>query len=803
MGVHERYTQASLRTRSELERITQTRRFRELSRLSLPQIEATVDLVARVVPAGSIPRVILNGLAAMPGRKLTAHTARRDMHLLIAGLEDLAVFSTAFAAPAAAIWGYQNLLKLAGKDPESAFPQGTWQFYVNYALREDTARHTCETHGFDTLLNEHDISLSPLKRMAAWLLAAIHCLHQYDDLLRNEWREQVYLRELAAIMAAEPEADKYRRLFRQWSRRRPFSRGQDARPHHTFPDYRRMRFNDFLEGAMADLSRSQRRDWVEQVRQAREHELPAYQRQMSLLNGLVPGRYGEERAAISLEWAQIGLIYQGCYYLIPASRPDGGGPARPETVLAQIRALLDHPAPASTSLQDMTRIQREYLTKLLPQFDPTLGEELDLLNLAPVLFNFDQTPAEQPLAELRQVERGIGSHAMTIIDTGRTFVFDQSHIFFDGAWGAALAEILTNEALSWAVYLHRLPPEAARQKRPAVLSFTRSAANEEQIATAPRVMPEVSAETDAVRLPDVLRLRKLFKLRNDLIHLTVNDILILFRAIHAATYVAGPELIQEIARLASRPETRAAATMANQAVSNAENLNPAILIPVDAGQKDPRERVHPISFIVPLEELDLLHLHREAIDALNAYQHQEGNREEAYQAFDQIQRRYLSALAGCGAVFRQAKEVAAAGESTSVGSIKMLAHLPPALQRLLDNIPGRFDVLNDVIKGREVFSNIGVVAPGSSLTRFLTAKDDNEQKALAWGVITDSDQVMRITLRDFRPHVSLLIEAGQRDLARWITTDYLDSFARHLNGYVHDLHRITMSSRETRMHTES
>jgi hypothetical protein len=70
-----------------------------------------------------------------------------------------------------------------------------------------------------------------------------------------------------------------------------------------------------------------------------------------------------------------------------------------------------------------------------------------------------------------------------------------------------------------------------------------------------------------------------------------------------------------------------------------------------------------------------------------------------------------------------------------VGSIKLLAYMPAPLQRLLDNIPGRFDVLNDIIKGREVFSNVGAVAKTSTLTRFITAKDDNDKKTLAWGVI--------------------------------------------------------------------
>jgi hypothetical protein len=79
----------------------------------------------------------------------------------------------------------------------------------------------------------------------------------------------------------------------------------------------------------------------------------------------------------------------------------------------------------------------------------------------------------------------------------------------------------------------------------------------------------------------------------------------------------------------------------------------------------------------------------------------------------------------------------------------------------------------------------------------MTAKDDNDKKALAWGILTDADGVMHITLRDFRPHVGLLHDIGRRDLTAWISQDYLDTYAQGLNKYVRELHRITQASRET------
>jgi hypothetical protein len=206
-----------------------------------------------------------------------------------------------------------------------------------------------------------------------------------------------------------------------------------------------------------------------------------------------------------------------------------------------------------------------------------------------------------------------------------------------------------------------------------------------------------------------------------------------------------------------------------------------------------------MTFEVPLRDLDLIGLHRRALEALDAYEHATRDRSGLYAAFDEVQRAYLATLAGFGTVLNKAKEIALAGESVSIGTIKLLAHMPTPLQRLLDQIPGQFDVLNDIIKGREVFSNVGAVAPTSTLTRFTTAKDDNDKKTLAWGVITDAQGVMRLSLRDFRPHVAALQAIGRRDLAVRITEAYLGTYAQGLNAYVRDLQRITRFSRETRL----
>ncbi|HLE27287.1 MAG TPA: hypothetical protein VI793_04170 [Anaerolineales bacterium] len=803
MELVQAYRQHSVKTADNLRTIAQSQLVRDVSRLSLPQIDAVVELVAQVIPAGNVPGAILSGLTRLPDRKPPLPNIKRDIHLLFRGVEqvlDQAVYGAFFAGPAAVIWGYQNLLKLAGKDPEDSFPEGTWQFYVDYALREDTARHANETHGFDTLLRQHQIHLSPVDRLTAWVMAAIHCLHQYHDLLANEWRERVTTALLRDVTRDEPEGARYAKLYGEWEKQRPYGRGPDAAAHDTYPTYRRRKFHDFLEGATRDLDEGLRRQWLDQVRTAEAQDLPAYQRQMSILAYLDPGPYGETRTPIPLSQAHIGVIYRGSYSLIPACVPGTEQPADVTTVRAQVAALVVAPPTVPTApLTSLVQVKRTALAGLRDKLNQGLIAELDKLRLAPILLNGDPRPRQSPLSELRQAERGVGDHALTIFGTGESIVLDQAHIFFDGAWGAALAEILTNEALSWAVYLHQLAPAQPGTARARALSLKFQTSELDLIQQAPRVTPEAGAETDAVNVKAILALRKLFKRRSDLLQLTVNDLLILYRAIHAATYQPKPDLVAAVQQLAQDSTTRQAALAAQEAIADARRVNPAILIPVDASQRSPRDRLYPMSFEVPLADLDLLNLHAQTLEALNAYQNAAGDRTALYARFDQLQRTYLAALAGFGAVMGKAKEIALLGESASVGTIKLLAHLPTPLQRLLDTIPGRFDLLNDIIKGREVFSNVGAVAPTSTLTRFITAKDDNEKKTLAWGAITDAQGVLRLSLRDFRPHVGLLEAAGQKALATRLAQDYLDAYANGLNDFVRDLRRLTLASRETRL----
>lgn len=851
---HEVYSKAAAMTLASIHKVIPPADLTRFSNRPVAEVEALQEQIAAVIPAGNIVGLVLGGLIRLRGRTLPAEQAKSDITALMRGIEMLprhivpsTLYGTFFVGPAAVLAGYQKLLTLAGKDPESAFPEGLWQFYLEFALREDSARHANETTGFQTALADYELQLSSADQLAAWVCAVSQIYFQYDDLLQNEWRERVYLSllEQAAEAAKQDRALAFRQLRQAWGTQRPYQRGQDATPDENYATYRRRRFDKFLQNRLEALPPEQR-NWVQENYAAQaEQGLDAYQQQMTLLATLNPDRYRENRTLLPLWQSRVGIIYQGCYYLLPVCHTDVlGQPVLFETRDLDSRSQVLQPGPKgdlydrSGCLLQVDRTGRVYeaansrtrgylhpipfqsvrrhITTIFHEHHLSGGadvpaarlddqliairridqerarkslsvpahQELAALKFAPVIINWDERDGSHPLAYIRQGKRGIGDHALTIFRTATSMVFDQSHIFFDGIWGMALAEILTGEAASWAVYFNSLTP-----LEPAVqLPYRLDLAAEPLLDKFPRLAAlEVSAENSDIDMKALYTLRKLLSKRHpDLKPVnTVNDLLVLYRCHFAHLYRLSPEIENQLFELRSHGSAPAqeVGDLINEILDKSEFNNPSIMIPMDASATNPRERLHPTTFRNPFTQL--WSIYESALHALEWYNNHQTQVD--WTAFSEARYALLVQLDHFGQLLQAHKRVAMEGESPSTATVRLLAHVPDSLLKLLNEIPHRIDVLNEVIKGEEVFSNVGRVARGSSLSRFISAKDDNENKTLVWGILTDDNEVLHLSLRDFRPHVAALHQLGRLKLAEIILQHYLDTFAQGFNEFVANL----------------
>ncbi len=816
----------------------------ELTHLTLPEIEALRWEISQVLPAGNLPAFILGGLLKLRGRQVNASQVKRDLTTLFKGANLLpqGLYGAFIAGPSAVLYAYQKLLQLAGKDAASAFPEGTWQFYLQFGLREDTARHTNETRRFPRAFIQAD----EISAAAAWVWAIADFILDYDALLAADWTERVALRLLKEV-AQETGRDKkppFTRMSRDWNTQRPYKRPENAASGKTYLAHRHAAFQTFLSQHLAGLPAQARRVFQKRYQDRLTTELHAYQEQMSLLYALTPERYQEQRTPIPIWRARIGFVWQGHTYLIPLCQRDIRGrplcypshPKHPSTrkksqaspiplrltaddtlcgpdnqpvtlsrggwvwsqdgqsLLGRLRPLspacikggiaaILNAGPQNKPTLDMLlaasqRIKQQELRAALPE---KTQKEIARLRLAPVILNWDEHHTDKPLPYIRRTHRGIGDHALTIVRTQHSFVFDQSHIFFDGLWGMAVSELLTNKA----VYRH---PQMTR----VTLRAPRGRIQPLQLKAVPQVVQEAAqaklpgeacAESDGVNMQKLIRLRRWLSQRG--VRLTVNDLLLLYRYLHAGAYRpsrAARQAIQSLRDRPDNPQAQAAVKAIDQCMAQIKTTNPALLIPMDASNVAPRERIYPTTFRNPLQ-----------IDAQIAATHQAFHtfqstpNKATWETFDKARREMLAYLQAFGELLNALKAVTMRGESFNTATLRMLAHLPSSMQHVLDQIPQRISVLNEIIKGTEVFSNVGRVARDSSLSRFSSARDDGATKQLIWGFLTDDQGTMHITLRDFRPFVPFLLQLKDppgRVLADLLARDYLQAYVRDFNDFI-------------------
>ena len=292
--------------------------------------------------------------------------------------------------------------------------------------------------------------------------------------------------------------------------------------------------------------------------------------------------------------------------------------------------------------------------------------------------------------------------------------------------------------------------------------------------------------------------RRLLTQRHADLRLTVNDLLILYRAMYNQRYQPSKELVEtlEIAAEEGNRRQKKAAIEAMNAIAAINQTLPAFLIPIDATALNPKERIYPVTFRPQPPWTTINPQHQKTYEILMRFEQSLQRREkrQTWQAFSDERTTYLEMLRMYNVLMLRYKEVALMGQSLSTRTLKILATVPKRLQSWLSTIPDRIDLLNDMLKGTEVFSNAGRVADSSSLTRFITAKDDNEKKVLCWGVMTCADDTMVITLRDFRPWVMELQASGLEEEAQMVTQDFLDGYAEGMYQYLRQLSYIVRAA---------
>lgn len=779
----------------------------ELTRLQLQDVTELAEEVSRVVPAGNVVTMVLSQLSSIKGRRVSDQETRRMLSLLNKGMAtflDRAAYLTFFTTPALLIGGYQLLLKAAGKNPDDAFPNGTWQFYLEFGLREDSGRHACETVGFQQKLVEEKLQLSDGDVLASWIIAASWLLMSYDALVGQEWNERRLLRELTQKLNDDHVA-------KVWLARRPY-----GVPITSDEDYVAFRQRTFFEFIRDMLATKYRQTQVERtanawtfgdetlVAEARR----AYQEQMSILATLNPEEFNDLRIPLDLNECYVGVIYKGTYYAIPVFHRQMPLDYMTIRALAQgiISSTVVNRKQKNNLDQLLVNIPRQNQAEVRSQLPPTTLAELERLRRVPVVLNWDTETVDvlsskkvAPLADIRREgRRAIGDHALTIFRTKDSFVFDQSHIFFDATWGMAISEIMTNQAVRYARALDNQPPIDAPGLRPSIIDLSFPPELPNRIKRFVDETYEISAETSTSIVAEINELRRLLKKRNEDIQITVNDFLVLYRSLFNQYYKPSRKVLDALEGLRRRDVEGAKAADDIQAMLKELSATlPAFLIPMDASAINPSDRIFPVTFRPQPPWTDIANEHESTWSLLLECQTNSIGRQgrDAWNSFYEARNRYLEMLRMFGVLMLKYKEVALSGKSFSTATLRILASVPKRLQPMFRNIPDRIDILNDMLKGTEVFSNAGKVAETSSLTRFITAKDDNRKKTLCWGIMTRADDEMVISLRDFRPQLSVLVKQNAYDVAKLITEDFLEGYAAGLEGYIRELTEIVKSSR--------
>jgi hypothetical protein len=692
-----------------------------------------------------------------------------------------------FLGPATVLVGLNMLIRLAGAKPEEFLPEGAWQFYVEFGLREDAARHNSETLGFQRAIKKLRPAPSPAEELAAWVLSAMWLLRDYPYLLANLWEENARLRVIQ-------ETTGLTNLHTLWRQQCPFAL-PTSESHPSLPQYRRQQFERFctaqLDQVGADQRRAFDRAWNDpQQGHGREQAITAYQSQLSIRTYLSPEEFNEKRIPIRASDLRIGIIHHGSYYLIPMIDP--ANPTAPALVYNQVEAILNARNPEAELDMLLATAPRAAQTQIRKNISPDQQAAIQKLQHAPVLINWDQADSSLPLSMIREQHRGIGDHPLTLFRTNNSMVFDFSHIYFDGPWAMQTAEMLTNEAIRQMQGRGAMLAKHAQDAAHYALRLDSNTRLERALRKFPTPVSGITAEA-STSLNPINALRKTLAERTKpTVHMTVNDLLVLYRTIFNQRYTPGAELAHTLNDLRKNTRNRAVVRALDELFARIAETNPSLMIPIDASRFEPRERIFPSTFRSPLVDFRQEHDHMlELRKEMNSKLFRKG---QSRDTFLEARGEYISTLVVFGEVMRRYRAIAVEGESMSTTAIRLIAGLPGAMQRLMDGLPGHFAFMNEAIKGEEVFSNVGRVTPGSSISRFASAKDDNDKKVLVWGIMTDDASTLYLTLRDFRPPVLALAAEGQQRTAQLITWDFVTKYLEGFVAFIEEINAIITTS---------
>src|SRR6185503_16759393 len=116
--------------------------------------------------AGNLTGLIRSGLTMLKAQRVQPRTEHLDSRKFDANqLVDQAVYIGLIAVPAVILEAYQRVRSMLTGQP-MGYPEGSWQFYLHFGLREALAHHTNETTGY---YQSRPTNASDLDDLTAWV----------------------------------------------------------------------------------------------------------------------------------------------------------------------------------------------------------------------------------------------------------------------------------------------------------------------------------------------------------------------------------------------------------------------------------------------------------------------------------------------------------------------------------------------------------------------------------------------------------------------------------------------------------